>query len=176
MLFGGGLIPTYILVDSMRLTNTVWSMMLPALVNAWWMIIMKNFFTALPEELEDSARIDGANDIGIFFRIILPMSTATIATFGLFYAVGHWNAWFDALIYVRKVSLKPLALILRGIVVQASMTELSASQNYMMMEKKPPAESIRAAAIVVSIGPIILIYPFVQKYFVKGIMIGAIKG
>ena len=176
MIFGGGLIPTFILVDGLRLTNTIWALVFPGLVSAWWMIIMKNFFSALPDELEDSARIDGANDIVIFFRIILPISTATLATFGLFYAVGHWNAWFDALIYIRKTALRPLALILRGIVISGSMTELSASENFMAADKKPPTESIRAAAIVVSVGPIIMIYPFIQKYFVKGIMIGAIKG
>lgn len=176
MFFGGGLIPTYILVDSLHMTNKLWSLIIPGLINAWYMIIMKNFFSAFSPDIEESAIIDGANDAVVFLRIILPLSIPTIATIGLFYAIGHWNSWFDAVIYIRDTKIKPLALILRGIVIQNSMSEISGSAAFKNSISRPPQEAVRAASIIVSIGPIIAVYPFVQKYFVKGIMIGAVKG
>ncbi len=175
MLFGGGLLPTYILVTSLGMRNSLWALIIPGLVSSWNMLIMRNFFMAIPESLEESARIDGANDATILTRIILPVSLPVIATIGLFYAVGHWNSWFPAAIYIRDPNKKPLQLILRDLVLIHGIN-LDASLYGRDDIEVPPTESFKAAVIVVTTLPIIFVYPFIQKYFVKGVMIGSIKG
>lgn len=179
MFFGGGLIPSFLLVRSLKMYNTVWALVLPGAVSSMNMIIMRTFFEGLPAELEESARLDGANDLRILTRIILPLSTASIATIGMFYAVGHWNSWFSANIYLRESSKFPLQLILREIIMQNQMArELAEQGNLAAMEETSyvSVEGLKYATLVISIVPMLMIYPFVQKYFVKGVLIGSLKG
>jgi putative aldouronate transport system permease protein len=170
MLFGGGLIPTYMLVDSLRLTNSLWVLVIPSLVNAYWMLLLRNFFMSIPEEIEEAAIMDGASPFLIFWRVVIPLSLPAIATIGLFYAVEHWNAWFDATIYMTDAAKYPLQVILRGMLAITSSEALGFADN------PPPAESLKSAMIIVTTAPIIMVYPFVQRYFVKGIMVGSVKG
>ncbi|NSW90425.1 MAG: carbohydrate ABC transporter permease [Firmicutes bacterium] len=178
MFFSGGLIPSYLLVQKLKLTNTIWALILPGAINTFNMIIIRNYFMSLPVELEESARIDGANDIRILFSIILPVSAPIIATVTLWYAVGHWNAWFDALIYITNEKLMVLQVILRKMVVEGSMQYMETSGTEFVSEHEfqPTPDVIKAATIMVSSIPIIMVYPFVQKYFIQGIMIGSLKG
>ncbi|MBQ3078716.1 MAG: carbohydrate ABC transporter permease [Clostridia bacterium] len=177
MFFSGGMIPGYILVSNwLKMKNTYWSVILPGAISAYNLMIVKNFFQGLPQELEESARIDGCNEIGTLIRIVLPLSLPVIATFGLFYAVGHWNSYFSAMIYMTGASEKwPLQVILREIIVlsEASAGDLAAMDPNFV---EPPQQSIKMAVIVVSTVPIMCVYPFLQKYFVKGVMVGALKG
>jgi len=178
MFFSGGLIPSYLLIQKLKLNNTIWALVLPSAINTFNMIIVRNYFMSLPEELEDSAKIDGANDIIILFTIILPISTPIIATVALWSAVGHWNAWFDALIYITKEELIVLQVVLRKMIVEGSMQYLETTGSGQVSEIgfQPTPEIIKSAAIIVSSIPIIMFYPFVQKYFIQGIMIGSLKG
>lgn len=178
MFFSGGLIPSYLLIQRLKLNNTIWALVLPGAINTFNMIIVRNYFMSLPEELEDSAKIDGANDIIILFTIILPISTPIIATVALWSAVGHWNAWFDALIYITKEELIVLQVVLRKMIVEGSMQYLETTGSGQVSEIgfQPTPEIIKSAAIIVSSIPIIIFYPFVQKYFIQGIMIGSLKG
>lgn len=179
MFFGGGLIPSFLLVRSLKMYNTVWALVLPGAISSMNMIIMRTFFEGIPAELEESAHLDGANDLRILLRIILPLSTASIATIGMFYAVGHWNSWFSANIYLRESSKFPLQLILREIIMQNQMArELAEQGNLAAMEETGyvSVEGLKYATLVISIVPMLMIYPFVQKYFVKGVMIGSLKG
>ena len=171
MLFSGGLIPTFILVKGLGLIDSRWSMVLPCLVNTWNLLIMRNFFYAIPKSLEEAAVIDGANDVQM-----LPLSKASIATIGLFYAVSHWNAWFDAMLYINKTPLLPMQNILRNIITAASSIGDLGAEAYNSLDVVPPSQSIRAATIVITTLPILVVYPFVQKYFVKGVMVGSVKG
>ena len=175
MVFSGGMIPGYLNVRNLGLLNSYWAMILPGAIGTWNLIVVKNFFQALPLELEESAYIDGASDMTVFLRIVLPLSAAVIATFSLFYAVGYWGAFRPALLYIpSKPERWPLQLILRNIVM------LSAGRiddaNFDPTLVLPPSESIRNAVIVFATAPILLVYPFLQKHFTKGVMIGAIKG
>ncbi|WP_054023587.1 carbohydrate ABC transporter permease [Bacillus sp. FJAT-28004] len=180
MFFGGGLVPTYLLVKNLHLTNTVWALILPGLVTAWNIIILRNFYYSIPDELEESARMDGANDLFIFFRIIIPLSAPVIATVTLWTLVGHWNAWFDALIYITNNNIKVLQIVLREVLSDANqmsgMNPLLAANVADMQGQQYTPESIKAAILMVVILPIVCVYPFLQKYFVKGIMVGAVKG
>ena len=178
MFFSGGLIPSYILIQKLGLTNTIWVLILPGAISTFNMIIVRNYFMSLPTELEESAKIDGANDIRILFSIILPVSVPIIATIALWSAVGHWNAWFDALIYITDENLMVLQVILRRMVVEGSMQYMESSGTEFVNEDgfKPTPDIIKSAAIMVSSLPIIMVYPFVQKYFIQGIMIGSLKG
>ena len=176
MLFSGGLIPTFILVKALNLIDSRWAMVLPCLVNTWNLLIMRNFFFAIPQSLEEAAVIDGANDVQILAKIVLPLSKASIATIGLFYAVSHWNAWFDAMIYINKTELLPMQNILRNIITSASSVGDLGAEAYNSLDVIPPSQSIRAATIVVTTVPILVVYPFIQKYFVKGVMVGSVKG
>lgn len=176
MLFSGGMIPTFILVKGLGLIDSRWSMVLPGMVNTWNLLIMRNFFYAIPKSLEEAAVIDGANDVQILTKIVLPLSKASIATIGLFYAVGHWNAWFDAMLYINKTPLLPMQNILRNIITAASSIGDLGAEAYNSLDVVPPSQSIRAATIVITTLPILVIYPFVQKYFVKGVMVGSVKG
>ena len=173
MVFSGGLIPRFLLVDALGLRNTLWAMIVPGLISAWNMLIMRNFFMSIPEELTEAAIVDGASPPVILWRIILPLSLPVIATIGLFYAVGHWNAWFDAAIYIDKSDQQPLQIILRGLLMSTTMQGL---EQLSFTEKPPPAASLRSALIIVSTVPVLFVYPFIQRYFVKGVMIGGVKG
>lgn len=176
MIFGGGMVPTYMLVKATGLINSRWALILPSLINTWNMFMMRNFFYAIPDSLIESAELDGANNMQILVRIVLPCSMASIATIMLFYAVGHWNAWFDAVLYIMDNSLLPMQNLLRNIIAASSMSDLDASAMLTADYVRPPAESIKSATIVVATLPILVVYPFIQKYFVKGVMVGSVKG
>lgn len=178
MFFSGGLIPEFLLVQNLKMYNTIWALVLPGAISTWNLIIMRTFFQSIPIELEESAYLDGANELIIFIRIILPLSKASIATIGLFYAVSHWNSWFSALIYLKDSNKYPLQLILRDIIMQGQMAqELAAQGDLSLLEKQTTnVESIKYATLFASILPMMVVYPFIQKYFVKGVMIGSLKG
>lgn len=171
MFFSGGLIPTYLLVKSLHLVDTRWALVIPALINTFSMLIMRNFFMGIPEELEESAKMDGANDIRILFQIIVPLSMPIIATVALWSAVFHWNAWFDSLMYVQDQSKQVMQIYLRRLVVSNEDTALQT-----MINPKVVGESVKAAVIMFVTLPILVVYPFLQKYFVKGVMVGSLKG
>ena len=175
MLFSGGLIPTYILVHKLGLLNSFWSMIIPGLVNPWWMLIMRKFFGEIPDSYEESAIIDGASFLTIIIRIIIPLSLASIATIGLFYAVWHWNDWFTPFIYLTDNKLWPLQNRLKSI-LDRTLTETIGVPKNINIVVLPPTQSLRSAMIVITTIPILLVYPFIQKYFVKGVKIGGIKG
>ncbi|MBR3108072.1 MAG: carbohydrate ABC transporter permease [Clostridia bacterium] len=177
MFFSGGMIPGYIVVANiLNLKNTYWSVLLPGAISAYNMMIVKNFFQGIPQELEESAAIDGCTDIGVLLRIVLPLSLPVLATFGLFYAVGHWNAYFGAMIYMTGAKQKwPLQVLLRELIIMSNGS--AGDMNNLDPEfVQPPEQSIKMAVIVVSTVPIMCVYPFLQKYFVKGVMVGALKG
>lgn len=173
MFFSGGLIPTFLTVKNLGLYNTVWAIVLPGAISTWNLIIMRTFFMGLPAELEESAQLDGANDFTIFARIILPLSKASIATIALFYGVGHWNNWFSGMIYFKNSKSYPLQTILRSIVINS---EVSDEITVDEVINSISAEGIKYSTLVVSMVPMMAVYPFIQKYFVKGVMIGALKG
>lgn len=175
MFFGGGLIPSYLLMRGIGLYNSFWAMILPGLCSAYNLTIMRNFFMSVPGELEESAKIDGANDIQIMFRIIIPISLPIIATIALWNAVGHWNAWFDCMIYITDPRRQVLQLILRRIVIEGTGQFMSFTGNIENGTNFTP-EAVKAATTIVATLPILLVYPFVQKYFVKGVMVGSLKG
>ena len=183
MYFGGGLIPTYFLIRNMGLTNTFWVYIIPNLVNIWNMILMRSYFQSVPDALEESARIDGANYITIFFKIYWPVSTPIIATIALYFGVFHWNDWFMPNIYVTNQDLKPMTSVLLSIVSEASFAEKmaqaganAAAIGNAAKGKETNVRSITMATMITSILPIVIIYPFLQRFFLKGIMIGSIKG
>jgi putative aldouronate transport system permease protein len=174
MLFNGGIIPNYLLMKELHLINSLWSLMLPALISVFNLLVIKSYYESLPEALEESAKMDGARNFTILFRIILPLSTPVIATIALFYAVYFWNDYFHPMLYISKASLKPLQLYLRDIVMDAdSSTALNKSVDDMM---NISPEGIRSATVIASIIPMLLVYPFLQKHFVKGVLIGSVKG
>ncbi len=174
MLFSGGLIPTYLVVCDLGLTNSVWSMILPTMISTYYLIIMKNYFASLPPSLEEAARIDGANDFTILTRIYVPISKPFMATFALFYAVERWNGWWEAFLYINDKNIKPLQIYLRDILVSFN-TQLGSQAQNMLSGDKVFVQSVQMAAIVVTMVPILCLYPFLQKYFVKGVMIGSVK-
>jgi putative aldouronate transport system permease protein len=174
MLFGGGMVPSYLLIQRLGLLNSVWALVLPGLLSAFNIIIIKNFFQSLPESLAESARIDGAGDWAVLFRIYIPLSKPVLATVALWTAVGHWNAWFDAMLYITDDRKQVLQTFLQRIVIQSStkLMELGVADKAIV---EFTSETIKAATIIVTILPIICVYPFLQKYFVKGIMLGGVK-
>lgn len=172
MFFGGGLIPGYLLIKNLGLIGSRWALILPGLTSAWNLVIARNFVQSLPYELEESAAIDGAHPLRIIFQILLPLSKPILAVLALWVAVGQWNAYFDAMLYTNSPEMKPLALLVREMVVEAQ----GMNENSLMVDANVASSSVRAATIVVSLGPILLVYPFLQKYFVKGVMVGALKG
>jgi putative aldouronate transport system permease protein len=175
MLFSGGMIPTFLIVKELGLLNTYWSLLLPNAISAFYLIVLKSFFQQLPEGLEEAAKIDGCNDLRIFFRIVLPLSLPALATFTLFYAVGHWNAFFHAVLYINDNSKWPVQVWLRQIVI-LSQGGLGDSAAFDDSYVAPPAQIIKMAVIVISTVPILLVYPFLQKHFAKGALIGSVKG
>lgn len=179
MLFSGGMIPNYLLYKTLNLIDTVWAMILPPLVSAYNMFIIKNYFESLPDSLEEAARIDGASNFRVLFQIVLPVSAPMLATIGLFYAVGYWNDYFTAKLYITNPAMKPLQLYLYELVVysQKVLEDGINAQSYNADDKmNVTPESIRAAAIVMSTVPILCVYPFLQRFFIKGIVIGSVKG
>lgn len=172
LLFTPGIIPSYLIVKNLGLLDTYWSLILPVMVNAFNVIVLRAFFMELPGEVIDSARIDGAGDFTVLWRIVLPMSKAVLAVVGLFYAVAYWNSFFSALLYINDTAKWPLQLVLRTYVVNQS--ELGVDQ--LGSDTLPPREAVQMAILVLSIIPILLVYPFVQRHFTKGVLIGAVKG
>lgn len=173
MFFGGGLIPSFLLIKELGLYNTRWAVLLPGLTSAFYIIITRTFFQSIPDSLTESAKIDGANDIGILMRIIIPLSKPILAVLSLFYAVGHWNSYVPAMIYLPDSKLQPMSLYLMEILVQNndSMMEGMTEQ----IDRALYAAQLKYAVIIVTILPILLIYPFLQRFFVKGVMIGSLK-
>ncbi len=183
MYFGGGLIPFYFLIRSLGMMNTFWVYVIPGFVGIFNMIIMRTYFQGIPLALEESARIDGANYLTVFWKIILPISSPIVATIALFVGVGQWNAWFDAAMFVTKQQLKPMQTVLLSIISEARFAETMAALATGAVDMgnighgvKVNVRSITMATMLVTIIPIILTYPFLQRYFVKGIMIGSLKG
>lgn len=173
MYFSGGLIPGYLLVKNLGLLNKMGSLILPGLISAFNMIIVRNFFMGLPDSIEESAKIDGANDFVVLLRIVMPLSKPIIATIALWYGVGHWNAWFDCMIYIMDEKKYVLQMVLRKIILEGTMGE-EAEMSGIIAPVSP--DTVKMATLIVSILPIICMYPFLQKYFVKGVMIGSLKG
>lgn len=174
MFFSGGLIPLYLLVIQLGLNNSMWALVLPFAINPWLMFIMRTYFREIDEAIYEAATIDGANDLHILWHIVLPLSKPVFATLLLFYAVEHWNDFFNALIFLDKAQLYPIQLVMRNVVVLGNFmqtNEMSAGTDFAVVE-----QTLKYATIMVSTLPILVVYPFVQKYFVRGVMIGAIKG
>ena len=180
MYFSGGLIPSFLLITrTLHLYNSWWALILPGAISTTNMIIMRSFFVSLPAELEESAYLDGANDIVIFYKIILPLSKAVLFTIGLYYLVGHWNSWFNAMIYLDDDNKMPLQYMLRQIVLLSANLEQAALDGEVVSGSSlyfTNYVAVKYATLVFSMIPMLMIYPFIQKYFVKGVMIGSIKG
>ncbi|MBD0381501.1 carbohydrate ABC transporter permease [Paenibacillus sedimenti] len=176
MLFGGGLIPNFLLINALGLINSYWSLWLPALISAYNMFVMKSFFEGLPEEMEESAAMDGAKDLTILWKIILPLSLPVIAALTLFYAVGWWNSYLSVLIYIKSTDKLSVTVKLYQMIQNVSSELLSTTNGEGVSQTTITAESVRAAAIVIAILPILCIYPFLQKHFVKGVLLGSVKG
>ncbi|WP_068778649.1 carbohydrate ABC transporter permease [Paenibacillus sp. GM2] len=179
MFFSGGLIPTYMLIRSLGMLDTLWVFIIPGIISIYNMIVIRTFFSALPEGLEESAKIDGCSNYGIFFRIVIPVSGPVLATISLFTAVGHWNDWFTGAIYITKDHLLPIQTLLRQIMNSNIMTEISSSNaialDHINRNRTVTTKSLTMATMMIATIPIILTYPFLQKYFVKGVLIGSLK-
>ncbi|KWX72812.1 carbohydrate ABC transporter permease [Paenibacillus jilunlii] len=169
MLFNGGLIPTYLVVRSLGMLDTLWSLIIPGAIATFNVLIMKSFFENLPEELFESAKMDGAREFRILWQIVIPLSVPSIMTVGLFYMVGHWNSFFSAILYITDVKLHPLQVVIRNMLLLTQSNELQA-------EVTVPTAAMQMAAVIAGSLPIIVVYPFIQKHFTKGMLLGAIKG
>lgn len=176
MLFGGGLIPNFLLISSLGLINSYWGLWLPALISAYNMFVLKSFFEGLPEELEESASIDGAKDLTILWKIVLPLSLPVVAALTLFYAVGWWNSYFNVLIYIKSTNKLSLTVKLYQMLQNIGSDLLSTTNGEGVLQTTITPEGIRAAAIMIAIIPILCVYPFLQKHFVKGVLMGSVKG
>ena len=178
MLFSGGLIPTYIVVSNLNLLNTMWSIVLPNAVSVTNFIIMKSSFeNGIPKDLKEAARVEGCSNIGVFTKIVLPLSKSIIAVMVIFYSVGHWNEYFNALLYITDKAKQPLQVILRDILISNELTEMMGNVNQLNSETRAMiAEGMKYSTIVLSSLPMILLYPFFHNYFVKGVMVGSVKG
>ena len=175
MLFGGGMIPCYLVYTAYGLYDTYWALILPGLISPFNMVIIKNFFQELPQELEDAAFMDGANDLQIFTKVALPLSKPVIASISLFYGVGFWNDYFASMIYLKTAEKFPIQIQLRSILLLTSKIN-EAVMDYYDMNGAPPDKAVKMACTVIATVPILVVYPFVQKYFTKGVMVGAVKG
>ena len=171
MFFGGGMIPTYMLVNSLGLIDSLWALILPHMISTWNLIIMRSFFVAYPQEIVESGYLDGLTDAGVFLRLVLPTSKAALATIGLYYAVAYWNSYMGARLYLTDPSLYPAQLLLQRLVDNAADAMIVNRQETELVEA-----TVRNCAIMIVIAPIMCLYPFIQKYFVKGVMVGSIKG
>ncbi len=174
MYFSGGLIPTYLLMKMLHLLNTIWVLIIPTGATVSYIILLQRFFEDVPSELEESAKLDGCTEVGVLFRIILPLSLPSLATFSLYYAVGRWNAWYDGMLYIKSVTKQPIQTVLRSVIQDANAiqgdnlsTDLQADKVY--------AEGVKMATVFVTMLPIMCLYPFLQKYFVSGLTAGAVK-
>ncbi|TBL78565.1 carbohydrate ABC transporter permease [Paenibacillus thalictri] len=169
LLFNGGVIPTYLIVKATGLVNSLWSMIIPGAVSTFYLLIMKTFFEQLPANLDEAAKLDGAGEWKILIAVVMPLSLPIMATVGLFYAIGHWNEFFNAIMYVSDTKKHPLQVILRGILSQKQMPETN-------FEQVLPTETLQMAAVILSTLPILVVYPFIQKYFTQGALLGSVKG
>ncbi len=175
MLFGGGMIPTYIVVNAYGLLDTYWALILPGVISPFNMIIIKKFFQGLPVELDEASYMDGANDFKIFTKVALPLSKPVIASISLFYGVGFWNDYFGSMIYLQSPEKYPIQIQLRSIILLSSSFS-EAAMDYYDLNGAPPSKAVKMACTVIATLPILCVYPFVQKYFTKGVMVGAVKG
>lgn len=173
MMFSGGLIPAYLLIKNLHLYNTRWALILPSAINVYNMLIIKNNYESIPESIEESAKIDGASNFTIFIKIILPLSKAVLATICLFTMVAYWNNYFSALMYIDKTELKTLQLYMSEIILEAQQDPTNATADELM---NISGEGVRCATVIAATLPIVIVYPFLQKYFIKGVMIGSVKG
>lgn len=178
MLFNGGMVPWYIVCTRyLHLQNTIWAMIVPSLVSAWNIFLMRNYFQAIPEEMYESAKIEGAGDFYVFRKIHLHLAIPVLATVLLFTALGYWNDWWLGLMLEEKPELQPLQMLLRNIIANIQFLQsMQNSPEILSLMNSIPSDGVRMALVIITTGPIILLYPFVQKYFVKGIMVGAVKG
>lgn len=175
MLFGGGLVPTYMVIKDMGLINKVWAMILPTAINTYYLIIMKNYFLGLPDGLFEAAKLDGAGEWTMLWKVAFPLSKPIMATFTLFYAVDRWNEWYNALLYINKKALSPLQIYLRDILTSLNLQLSTQAQQMMGSTQKVSTSAVQMATIVITALPIMLVYPYLQKYFVNGVMVGGIK-
>lgn len=169
-LFSGGLVPTYLVVRNLGLLNTYWALMLPGLISAFNLLVMRAFFQNLPTEIEEAAKMDGASDWQVLWRIVIPLSKPILATVGLFYAVAHWNSFFDAVLYISKAEMQPLQVVLRSILSAGNVNEYVDPEAAVM-----PQETLRMAAVVLTTLPLLLVYPLLQKHFTAGTLLGGVK-
>lgn len=178
MLFSGGMVPWFIVCRNMlHLTDTIWALILPYVANAWYIFLVRNYYRGIPDELVEAAKIDGAGEYRIFGQIIFPLSKPVLATIALFACLAYWNDWWLGIMLVDKVEMQPLQLLLRTITSNIQFLSTAGNVNAVAVASSSiPSEAIKMATCIITIGPIILVYPFVQKYFVKGIMVGAVKG
>lgn len=176
MYFSGGMIPTYLNIIQLGLENTLWAVIVPGAISTYNMIVMRTGFAAVPESLEESAKIDGASNLRILWQIILPLSMATVAVVALYYAVAHWNSWFNAMLYLTDRTKYPLQLILREILINNDTSSMVTAMDAGAGDSSFVSETVKYAVIIVSVVPILCVYPFIQKYFTKGVMVGAVKG
>jgi len=176
MFFSGGLIPNYVLISSLNMTNTIWAVVLPNAINVFNLLVMKAFFESLPLELEEAAAVDGLNTYGILLRIVLPLSKAVVATMVLFYAVSFWNSWFTAFLYMDRLDLFPVTVYLRNLIAGATDATSTGGGLGSANDVVQSAATIQAVTIVLTVVPILVVYPFIQRYFVSGITLGAVKG
>lgn len=176
MYFGGGLIPFYLTIKGLHIDDSLWAVIIPYAINTYNMIIMRTSFEAIPESLEEAAKIDGANDMDVLFKVVLPLSMPVIAVMILYYGVYHWNSWFPAMMFIRKRELYPLQLILREILIENNTDNMMTSAGVNVEDYLTATLTVKYATTIVATVPILLVYPFLQKYFTKGVMIGAVKG
>ena len=177
MFFNGGMIPTYMVISKLKMTNTIWAMLLPGAISVYNMILVRTFIkNSIPEALLEAAQIDGCSDAKFFFHILLPLSQPVIAVITLYYAVGHWNSYFNALMYLNDQKLYPLQIILRQILVSNQINLNDMVDVEAMVAKQGLADVLKSALIVVSTAPILCVYPFIQRFFIKGVMVGSVKG
>lgn len=176
LLFSAGMIPTYMMVKATGLLDSIWALILPSAIGPFSLIVVRQFFLNIPKELNEAAIMDGANEYTIFRKIIVPLSKPVLSAFGLFYAVGHWNTYFAGILYLNDPREWPIQVILRQIVIQSDGKNALGAAEQMMLDNPPPPETIQMAAILVATLPILIIYPFLQKHFAKGVMLGSVKG
>lgn len=176
MVFSAGIIPGYIVVRSLGLIDSVWAMIFPGMISAFNLLLMRNFFWSVPDHLIESAKMDGAGELRILFRLMIPLSLPAMATIGLFYAVGHWNEFFRGIFYLNDSRKWPLQVLLRGIIIQADLNEIGVNNQNLYGGVRYNLLTIQSAAIMAATLPIVLVYPFLQKYFVKGMLLGSVKG
>ncbi|WP_309120774.1 carbohydrate ABC transporter permease [Paenibacillus sp.] len=176
LLFNAGMIPTFLIVKETGLMNSIWALIVPSAISSFNLIVMRQFFLSIPSELTEAGLIDGANELRIFTSIILPLSKPSLAAFGLFYAVGHWNKYFEGVLYLNDSAKWPIQVVLRQIVIMNEATAALGNEAMMLLENPPPPVTIQMAAILLATLPILIVYPFLQKHFAKGVMLGSVKG